>query len=204
MDKELNLQRCQRRRVRCTHVHGNSNQGWKKVQNGTWKVTLTNSFFGEFNPFKDVISGDWFQAKGRTHHTGCVYLHGHWLREAAQKGEVFQSTAEQIGLIGTHWSKGWIIENNIIRYTSCVGVTLGKYGDEWDNRAESAYGYNQTIQRALENGWSKENIGHHTVRNNHILHCGQAGIVGSMGAVFSTITGNEIHDLFMGTRISGI
>ena len=22
-------------------------------------------------------------------------------------------TAEQIGLIGTHWSKGWIIENNV-------------------------------------------------------------------------------------------
>ena len=250
---------------------------WKKVQNGTWKVTLPNSFFGEFNPFKDVISGDWFSAKGRTHHTGCVYLNGHWLREAAQKGEVFQSTAEkplwfavsddkettiwaqfldnnpneelvevnvrqtvfypekpginyitvsgftmeqaatpwapptaeQIGLIGTHWSKDWIIENNTIRYTSCVGVTLGKYGDEWDNRAESAFGYNQTIERALENGWSKENIGHHIVRNNHILHCGQAGIVGSMGAVFSTITGNEIHDIYLdwpfyGAEMAGI
>ena len=23
-------------------------------------------------------------------------------------------TAEQIGLIGTNWSKGWIIENNVI------------------------------------------------------------------------------------------
>jgi len=38
-------------------------------------------------------------------------------------------TAQQIGLIGTHWSKGWIIENNTIRYSVCTGVTLGKYGD---------------------------------------------------------------------------
>jgi alpha-L-fucosidase 2 len=33
------------------------------------------------------------------------------------------------------------------------------------------------------------------VRGNHILHCGQAGIVGSLGCAFSTITGNEIHDI---------
>ncbi len=112
-------------------------------------------------------------------------------------------TAEQIGLIGTHWSKGWIIENNTIRYSVCTGVTLGKYGDEWDNRAESAEGYVGTIRRALKNGWSKENIGHHVVRNNHISHCGQAGIVGSMGAVFSTVTGNVIHDINLGRSFNG-
>ena len=33
-------------------------------------------------------------------------------------------TAEQIGLIGTHWSKGWIIENNVIRYSICSGIAL--------------------------------------------------------------------------------
>jgi hypothetical protein len=106
-------------------------------------------------------------------------------------------------LIGTHWSKGWIIENNTIRNSICAGITLGKYGDEWDNRAESASGYNQTIQRALENGWSKENIGHHIVRNNHIYQCGQAGIVGSMGAAFSIITGNEIHAIYLDWPFSG-
>ena len=55
-----------------------------------------------------------------------------------------------MGLIGTHWSKGWIIENNDISYSKCSGVALGKYGDEWDNRAESAEGYVGTINRALE------------------------------------------------------
>jgi len=47
------------------------------------------------------------------------------------------------------------------------------------------------------------------VRNNHIAHCEQAGIVGSLGAVFSRITGNEIHDvhvrrLFTGAEMAGI
>jgi len=247
-------------------------RGWKTVMNDAWTVSVPNDFFGPFNPFNDIISGDWFRDEGRTHHTGCVYVNGHWIREAAKKEDVLRPagkkalwfavvgekettiwaqfldgddpndqitevnvrqtvfypekpgmdyitvrgfvmehaatpwappTAEQIGLIGTHWAKGWIIEDNTIRYSRNVGVTLGKYGDEWDNRAESAFGYNQTIQRALENGWSKENIGHHIVRNNHILQCGQAGIVGSMGAAFSIITGNEIHAIYLDWTFSG-
>ena len=119
-------------------------------------------------------------------------------------------TAEQIGLIGTHWSKGWIIENNKISYSICSGISLGKYGDEWDNTsANTAEGYVKTIERALANGWSKENIGHHIVRNNTISHCEQAGIVGSLGAAFSTVTGNTIHDihvrqLFSGAEMAGI
>ncbi|QBG49144.1 carbohydrate-binding protein [Verrucomicrobia bacterium S94] len=118
-------------------------------------------------------------------------------------------TAEQVGLIGTHWSKGWIIENNTIRYSSCTGITLGKYGDEMDNRAMSAEGYVGTIKRAHTNGWAKGNIGSHIVRNNSVSYCEQAGIVGSMGAAFSRITGNEVFQihrrgLFSGAEMAGI
>lgn len=253
-------------------------KGWQKVKNDTWKVVIPNSFFGDFNPYNDLVHGDWFNPKGRDHHTGAVYLNGHWLTEATNLNDVLKPitstplwfgqvdktnttiwaqfsqvnpneaeveinvrqtvfypekpgvnfitvrgftmmhaatpwappTAEQIGLIGTHWSKGWIIENNDIRYSTCVGITLGKHGDKWDNTsANTAEGYVKTIDRALEKGWSKENIGHHVVRNNHISHCEQAGLVGSMGAVFSTITGNVIHDihirqLFSGAEMAGI
>jgi alpha-N-arabinofuranosidase len=253
-------------------------KGWQKVQNDTWKVTIPNSFFGDFNPYSDLIKGDWFNPKGREHHTGAVYLNGHWLTEAAKKDDVLKPisntplwfgqadntnttiwaqfdkvnpneaeveinvrqavfypdktginfitvrgftmmhaatpwappTAEQIGLIGTHWSKGWIIEYNDISYSTCVGITLGKHGDKWDNTsANTAEGYVKTIERATERGWSKENIGHHIVRNNHISHCEQAGLVGSMGAVFCTITDNIIHDihirrLFTGAEMAGI
>ena len=118
-------------------------------------------------------------------------------------------TAEQPGLIGTHWSKGWVIEDNVISYSKCVGVTLGKYGDEWDNKAESVEGFISTTRRALQNKWNRAFIGSHTVRRNRISHCGQAGIVGSLGAVFSEVSDNEIHDIgweqpFWGYEIAGI
>ena len=400
-------------------------RNWEKVQPGVWKVTLPNSFFGAFNPYSDTIRGDWFEPRGRPHHTGAVYLNGEWLIEAAKLDEVlmpagtapawltpggqgtllnvawlrpgqspeagratsaaafsaqegvqkapcseggecigwiesgdwvryeqidfgrkteqlelraasateggvieirlnsatglvlgsvavpntggWQSwvtfkaplkpvsgvktvclvfrapgsngttavpplwfaqvdgakttiwaqfkevnpnaelveinvrrtvfypdqpgrnyltvrgftlrqaatpwappTAEQVGLIGTHWSKGWIIENNVVSHSVCSGIALGKHGDEFDNTsANSAEGYVKTIERAHARGWSKETIGHHIVRNNTISHCEQAGIVGSLGAAFSTVTGNTIHDihvrrLFTGAEMAGI
>ena len=91
-----------------------------------------------------------------------------------------------------------------------MGITLGKHGDEFDNTSQnSAEGYVKTIERGLARGWSKENIGHHIVRNNRVAHCEQAGIVGSLGAAFSTVTGNDIHDihvrqLFSGAEMAGI
>ena len=119
-------------------------------------------------------------------------------------------TAEQIGLIGTNWSKGWIIENNIISDSRCSGVTLGKHGDEFDNTSEdSAEGYVETIHRAIKRGWSKENIGSHVVRNNTIFNCEQTGICGSLGAIFSTIENNTIYNIwkkrqFTGAEMGGI
>ncbi|MCX6936888.1 MAG: right-handed parallel beta-helix repeat-containing protein [Verrucomicrobia bacterium] len=246
--------------------------GWNKVDGDVWKIVIPNSFFGDFNPFNDIIRGDWFRDNKRQHHTGTVYLNGKWLLEAKEITEVFQPagikglwfskvddvnttihaqfkganpndeltevnvgqtvfyptktgcnfitvrgfkmchaatpwappTVEQIGLIGVNWSKGWIIENNDISYSTCVGITLGKYGDEWENtRVADSNGYVATIKRALEKGWSPATIGHHSVRNNHISHCKQAGLVGSMGAVFSVIEGNEIHDIHMDCAFSG-
>ena len=251
---------------------------WVRVQGDVWKTIFPNSFFGSFNPYSDLIHGDWFDAKERPHHTGAVYLDGEWLTEAAKLEDVLHGTvgpllwfgevgeknttlwaqfrgldpnerrtevnvrqtvfypdkpgvnyitvrgfilrqaatpwapptAEQIGLIGTHWSKGWVIENNTISHSICSGISLGKYGDAWDNKsANSAEGYVETIHRASKEGWSKENIGHHLVRGNTISHCEQAGIVGSLGAAFSVVTGNTIHDihvrrLFTGAEMAGI
>jgi hypothetical protein len=124
-------------------------------------------------------------------------------------------TAEQIGLIGTHWSKGWIIENNVISDSKCVGISLGKDRktghNVWinDPRKDGATHYNEVIVRALEAGWSRENIGSHVVRNNVIFNCEQAGIVGSLGAVFSQISNNHIYNIwskrqFTGAEMAGI
>jgi len=35
-------------------------KNWEKGQNDTWSVKIPNSFFGEFNPYSDLIRGDWF------------------------------------------------------------------------------------------------------------------------------------------------
>jgi alpha-N-arabinofuranosidase len=254
-------------------------KGWQKLDNDTWVAQIPNSFFGKFNPFKELIQGDWFSPLNREHHRGAVYMNGDWLMEAAKQDEVMKTmdeknplwyakvdslittiwaqfkninpnektveinvrptifypdkpfinfitlrgfimqqaatnwappTAEQMGLVGTHWSRGWIIENNTIQYSKCVGIALGKYGDKWDNnQTESAEGYVGTINRALANGWNKGTIGGHIVRNNTIAYCEQTGIVGSMGCSFSTIEGNVIHDihirrLFSGAEMAGI
>lgn len=137
-----------------------------------------------------------------------ITVHGFTLEQAATPWA--PPTAEQIGLIGTNWSKGWIIENNTISYSICSGIALGKHGDEFDNTsADTAEGYVKTIERALAKGWTKENIGHHLVRNNTISHCEQTGVVGSLGAAFSVVTNNTIHDihvrrLFSGAEMAGI
>jgi alpha-N-arabinofuranosidase len=70
--------------------------GWQPVQNDTWKVTIPNAFFGSFNPYQDAIHGDWFKPMGREHHTGAVYLKGHWLTEASQLEHVL-APVEQAG-----------------------------------------------------------------------------------------------------------
>jgi len=254
-------------------------KGWEKVNGDIWKVTLPNSFFGDFNPYSDLIRGDWFNPKGRQHHTGCVYLNGNWMIEAINLDELNKPndktplwygqvekdattiwaqfkgvnpngeqveintrkvvfypdknfinyitvsgftlentatnwappSAEQSGIVGTNWSKGWIIENNTVRNSKCSGISLGKYGDEFDNTndAGAADPYTECVRRALKNGWNKETVGSHLVRNNHIYNCEQTGIVGSMGCAFSTVTGNDIHDiyvrrLFTGAEMGGI
>jgi alpha-N-arabinofuranosidase len=65
-------------------------KNWEKVQDGVWKATLSNTFFGSFNPFAERIGGDWFHAKDRSHHAGAVYLNGHWLAEAVSLEEVLK------------------------------------------------------------------------------------------------------------------
>ena len=68
--------------------------GWKKVEHDTWTVTLPNSFFGDFNPYSDVLEGHWFRPRDRVHHTGSVYLNGDWRGEAASLEDVLKPAAD--------------------------------------------------------------------------------------------------------------
>lgn len=124
-------------------------------------------------------------------------------------------TAFQPGLIGVNWGKGWVIENCTIHDSKCCGISLGKRAEDKDNiwsidpSKGGSQTYTEIIFQNVNNGWDQEHIGSHTIRNNTIYNCGQTGIVGCMGAAFSTITGNHIHHCnirgeFSGAEMAGI
>lgn len=124
-------------------------------------------------------------------------------------------TAEQIGMVATHWNKGWIIEDNVIKNSRSNGITLGKERasghnlDLNDKRLDGTHHYLEVIFNTLRHGWSKEYVGSHIVRNNIISDCEQTGICGSMGAAFSEIYGNHIYNIlvkqqFFGAEMAGI
>jgi hypothetical protein len=110
-------------------------------------------------------------------------------------------TSEQTAVVGTNWSRGWVIEDCTISGSSCSGITLGKYGDEWDNAGPTAQNYHNTIRRADKNGLGR--VGHHVIRRCRITDCGQVGICGSLGAVFSTIDDCEISYCYWEKPYSG-
>jgi len=266
---------------------------WKKEKTpGVWKIVIQNSFFGDYNPYEDLIYGDWFSDHGRKHHTGEVFLNNKSLYEMESLEKVLKPeantkikdpegskyvwycendgtnttiwanfhkfnpnkefveisvrktcffpekqginyitiqgfnisqaatqwgapTAEQVGMIATHWNKGWIIENNVISNSKCSGITLGKERSTghnvWlgDTSIDGSLHYIEVTFNALRHGWSKENTGSHIVRNNTIFACEQTGICGSMGSAFCIVENNHIYDIwtkrqFSGAEIGGI
>ncbi len=124
--------------------------------------------------------------------------------------------AYQDGMIGPHWSKGWIIEDCEISNSKCCGISLGKYYDEENDHYFTVKHVKSPTQmerdavcRGQYHGWVKEKVGSHIIRRCHIHHCEQTGIVGRMGCVFSLIEDNHIHHInnmqqLGGAEISGI
>jgi alpha-N-arabinofuranosidase len=249
-------------------------RGWVKLREHVWKLILPSSFFGDYNPFADVIQGEWHAHRGYPRHTGSVYVNGAWMDEARELDDVLApigdrpywwaevaedrvtiwaqfdridpnvetveinvrpcviypdapgrnyitirgftlrhaatpwsgAMSEQVGLVGTHWSKGWIIEENVISHSMNTGITLGRYDLDRYGIAlppATAPGFVESIALALKHGWSQARIGSHVVRNNHISHCEKNGIHGSLGGVFSTIEGNTICDIAQRGWIGG-
>lgn len=280
-------------------------RGWEQFEGSIWRVVLPNGFFGDFNPYREEIFGDWFATTntGRPKHLGDVYLNGISFYEAGSLEELHKPkirekvrddwtgkvvpvhhpeqtkylwytevdaetttiyanfhaynpntelveinvrkccfypdriginyitvkgfelaqaatpwtppTADQPGLLGPNWSKGWIIEDNIIHDSKCSGISIGKErstGDNYRTKRKDKPGYNYQIESvfsATHAGWSRELVGSHIIRNNTIYDCGQNGIVGHLGCVFSEIYNNHIYNIalkreFYGYEIAGI
>ncbi len=148
--------------------------------------------------------------------TGVNYitLSGFVVKQAATQWA--PPTAYQEGMVGPHWSRGWIIEDCEISDSRCSGISLGKYlqpnnENKWTTRyyKDGTQNERDAICQAQNEGWTKENIGHHIVRRCNIHDCGQTGIVGHLGGVFSIIEDNHIHHInnkqdLAGAEIGGI
>ncbi len=269
-------------------------KGWVKESGDVWKLTLPNTYFGNYNPYTTLVYGDWL-SPGIPCHTGEVFLNGKSLYEQPELDKVmnpefydeswdidftkhtwytcqaedsedtiiyanFQGTdpneecveinvrphcfypefehidyitlegfvvtkaatnwapptALQDGMIGPHWSKGWVIDNCEVSHSKCSGISLGKYRQQNNDNKWSKYKYKDGAQTQRDcsfiaqlDGWSKETIGSHIVRNCDIHDCGQTGIVGNLGCVFSIIENNHIHHInnkrnLAGAEIGGI
>lgn len=271
-------------------------QTWERCDKGVWKAIVPNALFGDYNPYKEPLWGDWFiYPEDGYVHAGDVYLNGKSFFEARTLDEVYNPairtdekkpwypeesiykwhaivekertiiyanfqewnpnqelveinvrkccffpeksgrnyitvrgfemaqaaspwvppTAYQQGLLGTNWSKGWIIENNRIHDAKCSGISIGKNEIGGHNlcsakHMKAGYQYQmEAVFHALKSGWSKERIGSHIIRNNEIYDCGQNGIVGHMGCIFSEIHDNHIYRIgikreFFGWEVAGV
>lgn len=186
---------------------------WYCEVNEVYTIIWAN--FGDADPRRELVEINvrpycfWPEKTGRDY----ITVRGFTLKQAATQWA--PPTALQEGLIGPHWSRGWIIEHNKISDSKCTGVSLGKdisTGDnEWSN-LKFKFGTQreqEVIFRAVHGNWNKEHIGSHIVRYNEIFECEQAGIVGHLGAVFSEIYGNRIYrihhkQLFHGAEVAGI
>ena len=266
---------------------------WKKFKGNVWMVKIDNKFFGDFNPYVEIVQGDWLlNTYGMDHHLGEVYLNGDSLYEVGDLSDVSDEnplgrtndkdgsrykwfcktengfttiyanfmglnpndelveinvrpavffpkktginfitvrgfkmahaatqwsppTAEQVGLIGPYWSKGWIIEDNLITDSKCTGISIGKERasghNEWTNLKvkHGTQRERDVVFKALKLGWSFETIGSHIIRNNTIKNCEQTGISGHLGGIGSQIYNNHIYNIhikkqFFGYETGGI
>ncbi|PWG59875.1 right-handed parallel beta-helix repeat-containing protein [Bifidobacterium catulorum] len=171
--------------------------------------------FHEFDPNRETVEINVRKECFYPQRTGIDYITVRGFEMAQAACPWAPPTGDQPGLIGPHWSRGWIIEGNDIHDAKCSAVSLGKEYSTGDNEAfrwDLKPGYQcqlETVFRARHIGWDKEHVGSHIVRNNTIHDCGQNGVVGHLGCVFSTIENNEIYNIgtkyeYFGHEIAGI
>ncbi len=173
---------------------------WHSVQDGNETVIYAN--FHDVDPNANKVEINVRRRCFFPEETGRGYItfSGFKVEKAATNWA--PPAAFQDGMVGPHWSRGWIIEDCEISHSKCCGISLGKYCDP-ENDHYFTYKHvksptqmeRDALCRGQYHGWLKEKVGSHIVRRCHIHHCEQTGIVGRMGAVFSIIEDNHIHHI---------
>lgn len=121
----------------------------------------------------------------------------------------------QLGMVNPNWSLGWIIEDCDLHDAKTSAISLGTEASTGDNLA-TRFGVKSSHIRqmeavfiALSHGWSKETVGSHIVRRCKIHDCGENGVVGHLGCIYSRVENNHIYNIgmkfeFVGDEIGGI
>lgn len=179
------------------------------------ETTMIYGNFHEINPNEELVEINVRKCCFYPDKVGVDYITVRGFEIAQAACHWAPPTGDQVGMIGAHWSKGWIIEDNIVHDAKCSAISIGKEkstGDELAYKRKNKPGYHyqmESVFDAIRKGWCKENIGSHIVRNNVIYDCGQNAIVGHMGCAFSEIYGNHIYDIgvkheYFGWEVAGI
>ncbi len=193
-----------------------SKRKWYAEQDAETNETVFYANFGGADPTKEnveiTVRRECFlpQENG----IGWITVSGFDINKAATTWA--PPAAYQDGMIGPHWSKGWIIEDCEIWGSKCAGISLGKYYDPENDHFFTVHHVKSPTQmerdavcRGQYHGWLKEKVGSHIIRRCNIHHCEQGGIIGRMGGVFSIIEDNHIHHInnmmeLGGAEIAGI
>lgn len=178
-------------------------------------ITTVYVNFHDYNPNNEVTEINVRKSAFRPFkmHTNYITIRNFEIANVATQWS--PPTAAQTGMIDTHWSKGWIIENNTLYNAVCSAIAIGKEistGDNLNTYRKDKPGYQYQIEsvfKAVNSDWNKETIGSHIVRNNVIHDCGQNAVVGHLGSAFSKIYNNHIYNIgnkreFFGYEIAGI
>ncbi|WP_430817884.1 right-handed parallel beta-helix repeat-containing protein [Carboxylicivirga sp. RSCT41] len=96
-------------------------------------------------------------------------------------------TVDQPGAVGSNGGHHWLIENNIIAYSKALGISIGLPTGEADSTDR----------------------GHHIIRNNVIMRCGQGAVAGQLWNQKTQVHNNFIEDInyrmeFGGWETAGI
>jgi len=217
MYEAVTLEECIRGEVyECSWVPEESVYKWYTEQDPDADETIIYANFQGLNPNEENVEITVRRRCFMPSKTGVSYItvRGFKIDKAATTWA--PPAAFQDGMIGPHWSKGWIIEDCEISNSRCAGISLGKYYDP-ENEHYFTFKHvksptqmeRDAVCRGQYHGWLKEKIGSHIIRRCNIHHCEQGGIIGRMGGVFSIIEDNHIHHInnmqeLGGAEIAGI
>jgi len=97
---------------------------WYATVNETETVIYCN--FAEKDPNRETVEISVRQSCFFPSKTGINYITVRGFEMAHAATQWAPPTAEQVGMIGPHWSLGWIIEDNVFHDAKCSAISLGK------------------------------------------------------------------------------